>query len=72
MSDYLLSSRYTSMYIGRGDVGLTDIDSSTKASTPSKNGRNLPPPKGLDDVIKSVIGLCNDGSGKLKASISKT
>jgi len=64
MGDYLLSSSHSHLYIGRGEYGLNDRDSSSKAS-PSRNKRNLP--KGLDTVIKSVIDLCNNSGGKSKA-----
>ena len=67
MSDYLLSSRHSPLDIGRGEVGLTDTNSITRTSTPSGKERIPPPPKGLDDVIKSVIDLYNEVNGKSKA-----
>ena len=65
MSDYFLSSRHHPLRIGRGEVGLADGDSSSKISTLSRNKRKHHS-KGLGDVIKSVIDLCNSGGGKSK------
>lgn len=66
MSDYLLSSRHDHLYIGKGEVGFSDGDSSSRVTTPSRNNKRSPPPAGLNDIINSVIDLCNEGSGKSK------